>query len=295
MLFRSLTLAVALTATGTAHGAELNALETACALEAASAFEPGFETTGKTVALMDAQKAIDTCFAALGYGDNYYRVSAWLARGYYAAGSYQDALYYAERAAQEGVPLGQYIAGVIYSNGEAGDTQPEYGLAHLIAAAEVGFVPAYHALAINLINGTGVEQELSLAIEFLSVAADEAFGPAATTLGMLYYDGLGVEKDDVESARLLRLARHYGDADGVHELALYAEYGVAGPVDKAKAAALHEEAIGLGSRASLTRLAKLYIAGEGVAQDMETGRTLLQRAATRGDQDAAQLLSLMVG
>lgn len=288
----SLTIALALA--GSSHASEFNTAETACALEAASPFEPGFETTGKAVEMIDPHRAIETCWAALGTGDNDYRLKAWMARAYYAAGAFEDAFYYANRAAAEGIPLGQYIAGILYSNGEAGPLQPEYGAQLLAKSGEAGFIPALQGLAISLLNGTGVAQDPALAVEFLQLAADSGFGPAATTLGKLYFDGIGVDQSDMESARLLRLAVHLGDASGAHELALYAESGIGGPVDKAKAAELHETAIALGNCASLTSLAMLYVRGEGVAQDLAKAGQLLERAADMGDEKAQQLLSLIV-
>lgn len=276
--------------TTTASAMTLNAMETACAVEAASPFEPGFETTGRLMEQMDAERAIAVCSEALGSGENDYRLNAWLARAYYAAGQYGDASYFADRAAEEEVPLGLYIAGVLYSNGAGVERDPSIGSALLSAGVEADFVPAFHALAINLINGTGVQTDPELAREFLQLAADAGFAQSATTLGYMYFDGIGTAKDDAESARLLRLGAHLGDGAAMHQLGWYAEQGIGGPVDVATAEEFYWAAIETGNAQSMVNLAGLYIEGRGLQRDLETAGALLARAASLGNPDAIDVL-----
>lgn len=219
---------LALVASTAAMATPLNALEAKCAAEAASKFEPGFEISGLDLNEIDPQRAVDTCWAAMGSGENDFRMSAWIARAYYAAGQYGDAFQFAERAAGEGVALGIYLAGVMYSKGEGVALDGGRGIDLLTASAEAGFVPAYHALAVNLINGTGVDAQPEMAVGLLQFAADEGYGPAATTLGYMYYDGVGVTQDDAEAARLMRLAAHLRDPEGMQVSAWFIEQGIGG-------------------------------------------------------------------
>lgn len=279
-----------LAAANGAQAQELNQAEAACAAEAASPFEAGLGTVGKPIQDIDAQRAVDLCWVAMGTGSNDYRLNAWMARAFYSVGQFEDAAYFADRAAAEGVPLGQYVAGILYSNGDGVAADAEKGAQLLVAAAEAGFVPAYQGLAISLLNGVGVAQDPSLAVEFLQFAADEGFGPAATTLGQLYAEGLGVQQSDAESARLYRLAVHLGDPEGMFELGRYAEAGIAQPADEAKAADLYWSAIEHGSTAPLMNLAMLYLDGRGVDEDQDLAAELIARAAALGDSAALELV-----
>jgi uncharacterized protein len=268
----------------------LNALEAACAAQAASSFEPGFETTGRPVSMLDLDATVDACWAAMGSGENDFRMNAWMARAYYAAGQYADAYYFADRAAQNDVPLGLYLAGVLYSSGQGVQSDPAKGGQLLMAAVEAGFTPAFHALAISLINGTGVAVDTDLALDFLHFAADEGFGRAATTLGQMYFAGVGLPKDDLEAHRLMRLGAHFGDAEAFYELGHYAQDGIAGPVDDEAAVFNYFTAVDMGNHDALLPLAKLILAGRGTEMDPAMARELLKRAASLGNTEAQSLL-----
>ena len=271
----------------------LNALETECAMQAASSFEPGFETIGRPLSMLDLDATVQACWAAMGSGDNDFRMNAWMARAYYAAGQYADAFYFADRAAENDVPLGLYLAGVLYSAGQGVDADTGRGADLLMAAVEAGFTPAFHALAISLLNGTGVNVDTDLAVDFLQLAADEGFGPAATTLGRMYLAGVGVPSDEMEAHRLMRLGAHYGDADAFYELGHYAEIGIAGPVDPQTAVFNYFTAVDLGNKDALLPLAKLLLAGKGVDRNPAAARELLTQAAADGSSEAVQLLDQM--
>lgn len=277
-------------ATASADVPVLNALEAACAAQAASAFEPGFESIGRPIAQLDLAATVDACWAAMGTGENDFRMNAWMSRAYYAAGQYEDAFYFADRAAQNDVPLGLYVAGVLYTTGQGVAADPNKGADLLMQAVAAGFTPAFHALALNLINGLGVEEDVALAVDFLRLAADEGFGPSATMLGYMYFDGNRLPKDDAEASRLMRLGAHNGDAEAYAVLGRFAEVGIAGPVDMVAAAQNYTTAVDLGYGEALLPLARLYLSGRGVDKDVGVARQLLSRAAEQGDGEARVLL-----
>lgn len=219
----------------------------------------------------------------MGTDENDFRMNAWMARAHYAAGQHADTFYFADRAAQHEVPLGLYVAGVRHSTGQGGLNDPEKGAELLVASVAAGFTPAFHALAISLVNGTGGVADAGLAVDFLRLVIDEGFGPAVTTLGYTYFDSTYLAKDDVESQRLLRQGAEYGDAAAYVELGRYAENSIAGPTDPQAALALYAKAIELGDMEALVPLTQLCLDGRGVRKDAGMAGDLLLRAAASGD------------
>jgi TPR repeat protein len=75
-------------------------------------------------------------------------------------------------------------------------------------------------------------------------------------------------------------------ADSLHNLAHCAEKGVGGTPDNARAAALYQQAAGLGYAKSMCALGNLYVAGRGVPKDETKGAALCRKGAALGDSDA---------
>ena len=124
------------------------------------------------------------------------------------------------------------------------------------------------------------------------VAANPGDAPAMTLLGELYRDGLAVRRDPAEAAKWYRLAAARGDRQAQFALAI-AHLGGAG-VDKSPALARQwfEKAAAQDHAGALYNLGVMELESE--VQDARKAAAFFEKAADRGDPDAAYGLAILL-
>jgi uncharacterized protein len=193
------------------------------------------------------------------------------------------------------------LLGEIYRDGLGLKPDPKEALRWFSLAAGRGDRQAAFALARAYLEGTGVEKDPAQARKYMEQAAAAGHGAALYNLGIieleaeirdykkagdyfrkamaegdldaayslsfLYREGLGEEKNLQEAAKLLKFAadRHHIGAEVDFAIALFNGNGV--DKDEKAAASYFLRAAWRNSAVAQNRLARLYAAGRGVAQD----------------------------
>jgi len=120
-----------------------------------------------------------------------YKLACYYLSGY---GFYnpQKAFEWALKAAEQGYPVAEYLIGGFYLNDIHIHTN--YAISHqwFSIASKHGVVEATYELAIDYIEGRGINKNTDLGIKYLIQAADEGHLPASKELADRYF--LGIDK-----------------------------------------------------------------------------------------------------
>jgi len=151
-----------------------------------------------------------------------------------------------KRAAAEGRPTGQYLAGRCIEAGFGSEPNPQEAVGLFRSAAEQDYPPAQAWLGACYQEGLGLEPDPAQAITWYRKGADHGYAEAQFYVGTSYAEGVGVEPDTVEAATWYRKAAEQG-------------------------AAVAQFTLGM-----------CYLLGEGVPQDIQEAEKWLQMAADQG-------------
>ena len=136
----------------------------------------------------------------------------------YAAGDFQEAFAWCERAAHSQLAWAQYHLGLMYRKGE-GIPQNNSEAAHWYRlAATQGFPEAQAKLADLYYVGLGVPLSYPDAAAWYRKAADQGNAEAQFQLGHLYATGQGVAHDYTRSRHWIRQAATQGHEQALREL-----------------------------------------------------------------------------
>jgi TPR repeat protein len=134
-------------------------------------------------------------------------------------------------------------------------------------AADQGYPPAQHNLALLYEQGRGVEQNLATAAKWYQAAAKQGDAEAQNNLGRLYALGHGVPQDALQAAYWYHKAAEQGNVEGENNLANCYREGRGVRQDRAKAFALYQKAAMAGYAAAQNNLGLMYANGTGTERD----------------------------
>jgi len=142
------------------------------------------------------------------------RAQAALALAYLrgAGGDPSSAARWSAAAAQGGDPMGQYLLGALYGQGEGVKADPVRAFAFFSAAAARGNLKAMHNLAIAYVEGNGTRKNEAKAVEWFTRAAERGYVDSAFDMGILYERGMGVKQDLTQALKWYAIAAKAGDA-----------------------------------------------------------------------------------
>ena len=152
----------------------------------------------------------------------------------------------------------------------------------LIKMAEQGDTQAQVLLAFNYRDGRGVTQDYAEAMRWGHLAADKGDATAMDFVGWMYFRGIGVPRNAD-----LAVGYFKAGADGCSTAAwnlgqcYFAAQGVEQDIPKAIEA--WEKAANMGHGRSASTAAMVYLAGEGVAVDVNLAQKLAERAVELND------------
>ena len=136
----------------------------------------------------------------------------------YAAGEFEEAFAWCQRAAYSKLAWAEYNLGLMYRKGE-GVGQSDAEAAHWYRLAAVqGFAEAQLKLADLYSTGRGVGMSYAQAAAWYGRAAEQGNAEAQFQLGLLYGIGQGVEHDYVQSREWIRRAAGQGHEPAGREL-----------------------------------------------------------------------------
>ncbi len=116
-----------------------------------------------------------------------------------------------------------------------------------------------------------------------------------SNLGDMYANGEEVPEDDVEAARLYRLATEQRDAEAQHSLGWMYDNGLGVPEDDVEAVRWYRMAAEQGYAKSQFNLGIMYAAGEGVPEDDVQAYVWLSLAAAQGIEPAEEMKQTISG
>ncbi|OSM02382.1 putative Sel1-like protein [Magnetofaba australis IT-1] len=126
----------------------------------------------------------------------------------------RGALYWAN----QGSARAQYRLGEMYSKGVGVSQSFEQAITWHQKAAQNGFAQAQFYLGIFYATGKGVPQNFSEAAKWYLLAAEQWFAPALVNLGVLYAKGDGVTKSFIQAHKWFDLARQKNPVSGLRNL-----------------------------------------------------------------------------
>jgi localization factor PodJL len=120
-------------------------------------------------------------------------------------------MHWAGQAARAGDPLGQYLMGTFYHQGEVVPADPRRAFRWFAAAAARGNIRAMHNLAIAYAEGLGTAKDVAKAAGWFARAAERGYVDSAFDLAVLFERGDGVPQDPVQALKWYQVAALLGD------------------------------------------------------------------------------------
>ncbi|MDP3195600.1 caspase family protein [Tabrizicola sp.] len=154
-------------------------------------------------------------------------------------------------------------------------------------AAELGNPTAYLGVASFYRQGIGVTPDYARAFQAARKGALLGSPQAQLVTGVYFREGWGVEQSYPEAQRWMQLAMQNGHS---HAFVAYGDFyrkGFGVPVDEAKALDYYRQAAVLGSSDAKNLIGIAYLRGKGVKQDRETGIQWLVQSSDEGNPFAA--------
>ena len=217
-----------------------------------------------------------------GYLDSQLRVGQMYTRGIHTEGNFPEGLRYLKMAAEKGSEQAiSELAMVLFRNGYHTESIPYYE--HF---ARQGYPAAQHQLGELYGNGIGVDHNHEKSRHYFQLAAEQGHPEATYTLGYIYTVGYFVEKDPERALYHLVRAAELGHWVAQHEAgeAFYRRRDFASAKKYLSMSPFPP---------CLTLLARMYIQGEGVAQDLHQARLLLQPLVDKGFKDATAYMAVI--
>lgn len=189
-----------------------------------------------------------------------------------------------KQSAEAGYSSGMYGLGNCYLNGEGTNPNENKGVYWLRKAANAGCISAIKDLGWYYREHEQYDQ----AFQYFNMGAETDDADCMLGVGLLYDWGQGVTEDKAKAEKWYKKAGEKGSAAGAQNYAsrLYqnGNYGEAFNW-VIKALELNPDF----TRAQCL-LGKMYCLGEGVNQDIETGKDWLKKAADNGSEEAQKAL-----
>lgn len=171
----------------------------------------------------------------------------------------------------------------------------------------VGFLVAVATLWLSVVQAVVVADELDRAIELvqrneyalavplLRRLAEEGDGSAQAYYGSFYLMGVGgLPRDPSIAKRWFERAALRGNATAAFNLGLMAEQGDTGARDQVAAVRWYREAALSGFPMAMLKVGQAYREGWGVQVDHQEAARWLRLSARAGDEDAQNLLGVMI-
>jgi TPR repeat protein len=224
-----------------------------------------------------------------GNGHAHYLLARCTTNGWGTVADGPQAIKHAEAAIKTGLEQAAHIIAAVYYFGVGVPADPARALPYARRAADAGSPNAMLLLGFAYGNGQGVDKDREAAKRWVKRAMDHKFGPAyAQWADLLITDE--TEAGDREAIPALESGMAHNDARAYFLRGLLHEQGRAGPKDFTAATAMFLAAAERGDAYSKFLAGERLRFGQGIAQDIPRGRSLLAEAAQAGIVDAKKAL-----
>lgn len=173
---------------------------------------------------------------------------------YFSKKDYQQALYYYQQAANQGLAQAQYQLASMYTDGHGVKQDDRQAAQWYRPAAEQGHKQAQTRLGYMYSKGLGLKQSNAQALNWYRKAAEQSVMTAQYNLAYMYDKGQGVRQNYPQAAFWYEKAAEQGDADAQNNLGKLYENGLGVIKDITKAKALYRQAASQGHQAAKINL-----------------------------------------
>lgn len=153
----------------------------------------------------------------------------------------------------------------------------------IVTGAREGDLEAQALLGQILLDGHGIEQDVSLALTWFGIAAERGHAMARNMLGRCLEHGWGCTKDEAGAARHYAIAAEQRLDWAMYNLANLLSTGRGVERDDARALALYQSAAALGHAKSMNLVGRFHEEGLVVPRDLEAAHQWYRRSAEAGD------------
>ncbi|MFN6414704.1 MAG: hypothetical protein ACK4V2_02905 [Pseudomonadota bacterium] len=180
----------------------------------------------------------------------------------------EKALYWYQRAAEQGDASAQYNLGLLHVKTNSDSTQHKArAFSWIQQAAEKQFIASYYTLACFYRDGIGTERNDVEAAKWFLLGAENGDALAQLNLGVVYDTGKGVTKDPVQSVKWIRKAAEQGNPTAQYHLSLLYKFGKNVARSSQEAFRWSHMAAKQGMIEAQFSMGTFYDSGDGVAQD----------------------------
>lgn len=198
------------------------------------------------------------------------------------------------RLAQNGNANFQYSLGRCYDKGLKVAQDYQQALYWYQKAAEQGHDKAANNLGCMYLDGRGVAQDYEKAAWWLELSAQKNDTLAILNLGCMYEDGnLGGSQNYDKAFECYQRADKLGCAPAAYELGHCFEVGVGTKANAKKAFSFYKKSADAGYGPAAYETGRRYLEGDGVKKDAALAKKYLEIAVKKGELKAAELLGAL--
>lgn len=191
---------------------------------------------------------------------------------------YAQAMQWAQKAAQAGLPLAPEKIAYMYRDGLGVDRNLEKAFEYFRMAAIGGNEYGQAALGDCYYFGNGTKQNYPEAVKWYRAAAEVGHVDATSMLGQCYYLGSGLEVDYAAAFRCFSYAAEKNHSRAIAWVALCYGAGKGVGVDLKQYAANARRAAEMGDAFGMRTYGSALLYGEGASVDERAGRDWLNKA-----------------
>ncbi|MBJ3777352.1 caspase family protein [Acuticoccus mangrovi] len=267
---------------------------TECDILAGHPSDPERIHPGIDYALMKPAPAIRACRADLAADPQNPRLMTNLARALDKAGEFAEALELNKAAADAGYLGAYHNLGNHYKKGNGVPRDPDEAYEYFLYAAERGHREDAYNVGVMAFQGTPKRpKDYDAALMWFNRAAEQDYPTAFDKLGLMYRGGLGVEKDLAKAAEYFARGAELGDPSALVNLATAYRKGEGVAQDNAEAFEYYRRAAQLRRRAAYTNLGDMYRRGTAPQPSTEEAAFWYGLAARAGHASSQELYEEM--
>lgn len=245
---------------------------------------------------MDAQRALDSCRAAIGQFPKSPRLHFQLGRAYERATDFDQAAAEYRQGAEADYTPAQIALARLYTKGHGVAIDDAQAVAWCERAARLGDPYAQYSLGDAHERGNDFNEARAWykkSVAGLSKAAATGDAVAQNHLASMYAAGLGVSEDYVQAIFWFRKAAEQGEARSQYDLGRMYEMGKGVLKDYDEAMGWYKKAADQGYAYAQSGLGGMYAEGRGVKKDGTQAAAWYKKAADQGNAEGQKRLGDM--
>jgi TPR repeat protein len=231
--------------------------------------------------------------AQQGYAEGQNRLGMMYYYGYGVKQDFGQALNWYTKASLQKHGQATYELSVMHLRGEGVSADQAKSAQLCIQSAELGFAFGQFALGQRYIRGMGVPQDYRLAHQWLQKAAEQNVPDAQVDLGIMHLQGMGVDQDFQEALKWFEPTAERGHPRAKHNLGTMYLHGLGVQQDRVKALGYFREAAEQGLVEAQVTLGAVHLFGMLVPQDTQEALRWYHKAAEQGSPEAYHSIGLL--